>query len=106
MATTNPIGRTTASKNALESNVPVSLLDTDLYKVRIFQSTTSQSGELIWPAPLQLTMQNAVFKTFPDAHSEYKFTNRAPDMLFSRKCYDWVKEQVQGESFSCKPVLC
>jgi hypothetical protein len=43
-------------------------------------------------------MQNAVFKTFPDAHSEYKFTNRAPDMLFSRKCYDWVKEQVQGGS--------
>lgn len=42
-------------------------------------------------------MQNAVFKTFPDAHSDYKFTNRAPEMLFSRRCYDWVKQQVQGE---------
>ena len=50
-------------------------------------------------------MQNAVFKTFPDAHSEYKFTNRAPDILFSRKCYEWVQEQVQGEIISLYVVV-
>ncbi|KAJ9108564.1 hypothetical protein QFC19_002280 [Naganishia cerealis] len=60
-----------------ESHVPVSLLDTDLYK---------------------LTMQNAVFKLFHDAHSEYKFTNRAPEMLFSRRCYEWVQTQVAALS--------
>lgn len=48
-------------------------------------------------------MQNAVFKLYPDAHSEYKFTNRAPEMLFSRRCYEWVKKQVQGERDTGQP---
>ncbi|KAJ9107669.1 hypothetical protein QFC21_001129 [Naganishia friedmannii] len=65
--------KTPADASVDETNVPVSLLDTDLYK---------------------LTMQNAVLKLFPDSQSEYKFTNRAPDMLFSRKCHEWIEKRV------------
>lgn len=39
-------------------------------------------------------MQNAVFQTFRDSQSEYRFTNRAPDMLFNRETYQWVQDQV------------
>jgi nicotinate phosphoribosyltransferase len=39
-------------------------------------------------------MQNAVLRHFPDAHVTIKFTNRAPHMLFSRECFDWVQEHV------------
>ncbi|KAJ9115926.1 hypothetical protein QFC22_005069 [Naganishia vaughanmartiniae] len=66
-----------ADTSASETNVPVSLLDTDLYK---------------------LTMQNAVLKLFPDSQSEYKFTNRAPDMLFSRRDLEWIRKQVDALS--------
>ncbi|KAK8858476.1 nicotinate phosphoribosyltransferase [Kwoniella newhampshirensis] len=58
---------------AEEVQVPFSILDTDLYK---------------------LTMQNAVLYHFHDAHVVIRFTNRAPQMLFSRQCFDWVQERV------------
>ncbi|WVQ73917.1 nicotinate phosphoribosyltransferase [Cryptococcus sp. DSM 104548] len=53
--------------------VPFSILDTDLYK---------------------LTMQNAVLHHFYDAMVTIKFTNRSPQMLFSKQCFDWVQRRV------------
>ncbi|OAL63918.1 nicotinate phosphoribosyltransferase [Trichophyton rubrum] len=50
-----------------------SLLDTDLYK---------------------LTMQCAILKYFPSAHVTYSFTNRTPDMKFTRRSYNWLLEQI------------
>ncbi|OAL72948.1 nicotinate phosphoribosyltransferase [Trichophyton violaceum] len=50
-----------------------SLLDTDLYK---------------------LTMQCAILKYFPSAHVTYSFTNRTPDMKFTRWSYNWLLEQI------------
>jgi nicotinate phosphoribosyltransferase len=49
-------------------------------------------------------MQNAVLKLFPDSQSEYKFTNRAPDMLFSRSCHSWVQRQVNGKSSAISTI--
>ncbi|KAL0255392.1 nicotinate phosphoribosyltransferase [Cryptococcus tetragattii IND107] len=57
--------------------VPFSILDTDLYK---------------------LTMQNAVLHHFRDAHVIIKFTNRSPEMLFSKECFDWVQQRVNDLS--------
>lgn len=50
-----------------------SLLDTDLYK---------------------LTMQCCVLKYFPDVSVTYSFTNRTPDMKFSRAAFYWLQAQV------------
>ncbi|EFE44392.1 hypothetical protein TRV_00807 [Trichophyton verrucosum HKI 0517] len=50
-----------------------SLLDTDLYK---------------------LTMQCAILKYFPSAYVTYSFTNRTPDMKFTRRSYNWLLEQI------------
>ncbi|OWZ47494.1 nicotinate phosphoribosyltransferase [Cryptococcus neoformans] len=58
-------------------HVPFSILDTDLYK---------------------LTMQNAVLHHFSDAHVVIKFTNRSPQMLFSKECFDWVQQRVNDLS--------
>ncbi|KAK4686257.1 nicotinate phosphoribosyltransferase, partial [Tremellales sp. Uapishka_1] len=60
-----------------ETEIPFSILDTDLYK---------------------LTMQNAVLQHFHDAVVVIKFTNRAPQMLFSRTSFDWIQEQVNRMS--------
>lgn len=49
-------------------------------------------------------MQNAVLKLFADSQSEYKFTNRAPDMLFSRSCHSWVQRQVNGKSSAISTI--
>jgi hypothetical protein len=43
-------------------------------------------------------MQQAVFQQFYSSTSEYRFTNRSPEMLFSRKTFEWVKIQVGRES--------
>jgi nicotinate phosphoribosyltransferase len=43
---------------------------------------------------LQLTMQYAVLRHFPDARVVIKFTNRSPQMRFSRECFDWIQERV------------
>ncbi|SMR52240.1 unnamed protein product [Zymoseptoria tritici ST99CH_1E4] len=51
-----------------------SLLDTDLYK---------------------LTMQCAVLKYFPDTHVRYKFTNRTPQMKFTRQAFNWLHAQIR-----------
>ncbi|KAI5292781.1 nicotinate phosphoribosyltransferase [Ascosphaera acerosa] len=60
-----------------------SLLDTDLYK---------------------LTMQCAVLKYFPTADVTYAFTNRTPDMLFTREAFDWLHEQIMNlENISLSP---
>jgi len=54
--------------------VPPSILDTDLYK---------------------LTMQQAIFRKFPDVHATYRFTNRNPDTTrFSRKCFERFRAAV------------
>ncbi|KAL7423219.1 nicotinate phosphoribosyltransferase [Cryptotrichosporon argae] len=53
--------------------IPFSILDTDLYK---------------------LTMQNAVLKHFPEARVVIRFTNRAPQMLFSRQSFAWIEAHV------------
>ena len=39
-------------------------------------------------------MQYAVLHHFPDAMVAIKFTNRAPHMLFTRECFEWVQERV------------
>ncbi|KAJ1307892.1 hypothetical protein OPQ81_001971 [Rhizoctonia solani] len=52
---------------------PRSLLDTDLYK---------------------LTMQQAILQHFPKTSVTYRFTNRAKEMLFSRECFELVKESI------------
>lgn len=62
---------------AAQLDLPFSILDTDLYK---------------------LTMQNAVLKHFPDARVVIKFTNRAPQMRFTRECFDWIQDRVNRES--------
>ncbi|KAK7537575.1 nicotinate phosphoribosyltransferase [Phyllosticta citricarpa] len=51
----------------------MSLLDTDLYK---------------------LTMQCCVLKYFPDVHVTYSFTNRTPQMRFTRTAYRWLLTQI------------
>ncbi|WVQ96831.1 nicotinate phosphoribosyltransferase [Kwoniella sp. CBS 9459] len=58
---------------AEEVEIPFSILDTDLYK---------------------LTMQNAVLHHFYDAQVVIRFTNRSPQMLFNKECFDWVQERV------------
>ena len=72
-----------------EVEIPFSILDTDLYKVCLRLVYAARPG-----SDTQLTMQNAVLRHFPDAHVTIKFTNRAPHMLFSRDCFDWVQEHV------------
>lgn len=52
---------------------PRSLLDTDLYK---------------------LTMQQAVLQHFPKTNVTYKFTNRSKEMLFSRECFELIKQSI------------
>ncbi|KAJ2914492.1 hypothetical protein MD484_g5922, partial [Candolleomyces efflorescens] len=58
--------------------VPPSILDTDLYK---------------------LSMQQAVFKTFPDVQATYRFTNRNKSTLFSRQCAERFRTAVSHFSF-------
>ncbi|GFZ45330.1 NAPRTase [Saitozyma sp. JCM 24511] len=53
--------------------IPFSILDNDLYK---------------------FTMQNAVLKHFHDARVVIRFTNRSPQMLFSKESFEWIKEHV------------
>lgn len=50
-----------------------SLLDTDLYK---------------------LTMQSAILTHFPHVHVTYSFTNRTPDMKFTRAAFEWLQRQI------------
>ncbi|CAE6412669.1 unnamed protein product [Rhizoctonia solani] len=52
---------------------PRSLLDTDIYK---------------------FTMQQAVLQHFPKTNVIYRFTNRASEMLFSRECFELVKQSI------------
>ncbi|ORY31433.1 putative nicotinate phosphoribosyltransferase [Naematelia encephala] len=61
------------SVSSSDVEIPFSIIDTDLYK---------------------LSMQNAVLRFFPDARVSIKFTNRAPEMLFSRPAFDWIQEHV------------
>lgn len=39
-------------------------------------------------------MQNAVLRHFPNAEVVIRFNNRAPQMRFSRECFDWIQERV------------
>ncbi|TEB25116.1 nicotinate phosphoribosyltransferase [Coprinellus micaceus] len=57
--------------------VPPSILDTDLYK---------------------LSMQQAVWKTFPSVNAVYRFTNRG-STLFSRQCVERFRTAVSHFSF-------
>ncbi|KIK10325.1 hypothetical protein K443DRAFT_146280 [Laccaria amethystina LaAM-08-1] len=52
---------------------PISILDTDLYK---------------------LTMQQAVLQQFPEVQATYRFTNRDNKVLFSRKCVERFRAAV------------
>jgi nicotinic acid phosphoribosyltransferase len=47
--------------------------------------------------PSQFTMQNAVLKHFHDARVVIRFTNRSPQMLFSKESFEWIKEHVMRE---------
>lgn len=62
----------TMGENPLPEGV-FSLLDTDLYK---------------------LTMQCAILKYFPDVYVTYGFTNRTPQMKFTRSAYKWLLRQM------------
>lgn len=42
-------------------------------------------------------MQNAVLHHFPDSEVVIRFNNRAPDMLFNRECFEWVREAIYRE---------
>jgi len=57
--------------------MPISLLDTDLYK---------------------LTMQQAVLRHFPDVQATYRFTHRGKDAIFTRKCVEELQDAVNGFS--------
>lgn len=57
----------------MEDFRPRSILDTDLYK---------------------LTMQQAVLQHFPKSNVTYTFTNRSKEKLFSRQCFELVKESI------------
>ena len=80
-----------------------SLLDTDLYK---------------------LTMQCAVLKYFPNTGNilptgrlgtrllshlvidvEYAFTNRTPQMTFTRDAFSWLKQQVESRGTSIAGIF-
>ncbi|KAF2151931.1 nicotinate phosphoribosyltransferase [Myriangium duriaei CBS 260.36] len=50
-----------------------SVLDTDMYK---------------------LTMQNAVFKHFPNVDVTYKYTNRTSNMFLNQKAFEWLRTQI------------
>lgn len=50
-------------------------------------------------------MQNAVLQHFHDARVVIKFTNRAPQMLFTRECFDWIQERVNRELTSQQTKL-
>ncbi|KAI0297289.1 nicotinate phosphoribosyltransferase [Multifurca ochricompacta] len=66
--------------------LPRSLLDTDLYKARIF------------------TMQQAVLHHFPDTQSTYKFTHRDAGVYFTRQSYEqFVTAISQFSSLSLTP---
>lgn len=73
------------------ANMPVSILDTDLYKV----STQCLGPDETDAA--QLTMQNAVLQWFPDAHVKIRFTNRSPEQRFSRKSFEWIQDRVNSQ---------
>jgi nicotinate phosphoribosyltransferase len=62
-----------------------SLLDTDLYK---------------------LTMQCCVLKYFPDVQVTYGFTNRTPDMKFSRAAVNWLSRQIESMRAQSGCQLC
>lgn len=51
-------------------------------------------------ANAQLTMQNAVLRHFPDSEVVIRFTNRAPEMRFTRECFDWIVERVNRAYYS------
>ncbi|KAI0081529.1 nicotinate phosphoribosyltransferase [Panus rudis PR-1116 ss-1] len=53
--------------------LPASMLDTDLYK---------------------FTMQQAVYRHFPDVQAVYKFTHRDHDVYFTRQCYELFMESI------------
>ena len=48
----------------------------------------------------QFTMQCAVLHHFYDAIVTIKFTNRSPQMLFSRESFDWIQERINRELVS------
>lgn len=77
---------------------PVSILDTDLYKARPPCPPTSRDSI---PADSgvreQLTMQNAVFKYYPEAEVSYRYTNRNGDtQKLSRRCCDNIRKMIDG----------
>ncbi|KAG5642056.1 hypothetical protein DXG03_003727 [Asterophora parasitica] len=59
--------------SAASAPSPISILDTDLYK---------------------LTMQQAVLHQFPDVQATYRFTNRDKNTLFSRQCIERFRTAV------------
>ncbi len=45
-------------------------------------------------------MQNAVLRFFPDAIVTIKFTNRSPQILFSKESFNWIQERISRMSFA------
>jgi nicotinate phosphoribosyltransferase len=72
----------------------VSILDTDLYKVKHRFSAKREPGSDV---NIQLTMQQAVLHHFPAAQATYRFTHRDKDRFFSFECFERFREAVAGE---------
>jgi hypothetical protein len=44
-------------------------------------------------------MQIAVLRFFPDAVVTIEFTNRSPEILFSRRSFDWIQDHVNRKLY-------
>ncbi|GAA94293.1 uncharacterized protein L969DRAFT_97384 [Mixia osmundae IAM 14324] len=57
------------------ADYPVSLIDTDLYK---------------------LTMSQFVYRLYPDVQVSYKFTNRTSDRTFTKQAFAWIEDKINA----------
>ena len=88
--------------------IPLSILDTDLYKVctpRLLPKTQIPMQYLTFCTHnSQLTMQQAVLQQFPDVPATYRFTNRNASTLFSRQSIERFRTAISGSCLASTRV--